>query len=364
MSWVYVFLGFSALIILHEAGHFFAAKATGMRVERFFLFFGPKLVSVKRGETEYGIATIPAGGYVKISGMNPDDKLPPGEEHRGYYEQPVWKRIVVIGAGPAVNIALAFVILFFVFFLSGRQVTQTVGEIESGTPAARTLQSGDRIVAVDGRSFKGVDESERLESFRRRISSHKCGGKPVDGCLATTPVTLRVMREGRPLTISVKPAYDASLGYNRLGFSYGTEAADLSAGESLRQGLDAMWRVTSGTVTVFANILDPERRKEVSGVVGVSDVGHQVIEKFGAAEAFFLLAVVSLSLGLINLFPFLPLDGGHIFWSLAEKVRRRPIPFSVMEKASVIGVLLVLMIFFVGLSNDIGRLTGEGFNVR
>jgi regulator of sigma E protease len=74
--------------------------------------------------------------------------------------------------------------------------------------------------------------------------------------------------------------------------------------------------------------------------------------------------VVSLSLGLINLFPFLPLDGGHIFWSLAEKVRRRPIPFSVMEKASVIGVLLVLMIFFVGLSNDIGRLTGEGFNVR
>jgi regulator of sigma E protease len=172
------------------------------------------------------------------------------------------------------------------------------------------------------------------------------------------------MREGRPLTISVKPAYDASLGYNRLGFSYGTEAADLSAGESLRQGLDAMWRVTSGTVTVFANILDPERRKEVSGVVGVSDVGHQVIEKFGAAEAFFLLAVVSLSLGLINLFPFLPLDGGHIFWSLAEKVRRRPIPFSVMEKASVIGVLLVLMLFFVGLSNDIGRLTGEGFNVR
>jgi membrane-associated protease RseP (regulator of RpoE activity) len=82
MSWVYVFLGFSALIILHEAGHFVAAKATGMRVERFFLFFGPKLASVKRGETEYGIATIPAGGYVKISGMNPDDKLPPGAEHR------------------------------------------------------------------------------------------------------------------------------------------------------------------------------------------------------------------------------------------------------------------------------------------
>ena len=99
MSWVLIFLGFSALIILHEAGHFLAAKATGMRVEKFFLFFGPKLVSVKRGETEYGIGSIPAGGYVKISGMHPEDKLPPEEEHRGYYEQPVWKRIVVIGAG-------------------------------------------------------------------------------------------------------------------------------------------------------------------------------------------------------------------------------------------------------------------------
>ena len=105
MSWVLVFLGFSLLIILHEAGHFFAAKATGMRVERFFLFFGPKLVSVKRGETEYGIAAIPLGGYVKITGMNPEEELPPEVEHRAYYRQPVWKRIVVIGAGPAVNIA-------------------------------------------------------------------------------------------------------------------------------------------------------------------------------------------------------------------------------------------------------------------
>ncbi len=129
MSWVYVFLGFSALIILHEAGHFFAAKATGMRVERFFLFFGPTLFSIKRGDTEYGVKSIPLGGYVKISGMNPDDKLPPGEEHRGYYEQPVWKRIVVIGAGPAVNIALAFVVFFFVFMIGVDRPTQTVGEI-------------------------------------------------------------------------------------------------------------------------------------------------------------------------------------------------------------------------------------------
>jgi regulator of sigma E protease len=117
-------------------------------------------------------------------------------------------------------------------------------------------------------------------------------------------------------------------------------------------------------VTVFANLLDAEKRKEVSGVVGTSEVAHQTIDKFGATEAFVLLAVVSLSLGLINLFPFLPLDGGHIFWSLVEKVRGKRVPFAVMERAGAIGFVLVIMLFFLGLSNDIGRLTGEGFNVR
>ena len=108
---------------------------------------------------------------------------------------------------------------------------------------------------------------------------------------------------------------------------------------------------------------DAEQRKQVSGVVGSYEVTRQAIE-FSAREALILLAVISLSLGLINLFPFLPLDGGHIFWSLVEKVRGRPVPFRVMERASVVGFVLVMMLFFIGLTNDIGRLTGEGFDVR
>src|SRR5260221_11359456 len=106
MSWLFVFLGFSALIILHETGHFFAAKSTGLRVERFFLFFGPTLFSIKRGEAEYGVNAIPLGGYVKISGMNPEEKLPPKVGHRAYYRQPVWNRIVVVAAAPAVQLGL------------------------------------------------------------------------------------------------------------------------------------------------------------------------------------------------------------------------------------------------------------------
>jgi regulator of sigma E protease len=364
MSWLYIFLGFSALIILHEAGHFFAAKATGMRVEKFFLFFGPKLASVKRGETEYGIAAIPAGGFVKISGMNPDDKLPPGEEHRGYYEQPVWKRIVVIGAGPAVNIALAFAILFMVFFFNGQKATQTVGEIVPKSPASAVLQQGDEIVAIDGKRYPQLGIEARLERFVDQVSSHKCAGKQVDGCQAATPVQVTIRRNGELRTISVRPEYEAALGHTRIGFGYGNEPAEYGVGGAAEQALDGMWMVTSGTVTVFANIFDEEHRKEVSGVVGVSDVAHQTIDKFGATQALILLALVSLSLGLINLFPFLPLDGGHIFWSLVEKVRGKQVPFRVMERASAVGFVLVMMLFFLGLTNDIGRLTGEGFNVR
>jgi len=362
MNWLLIFLGFSLLIILHEAGHFFAAKATGMRVEKFFLFFGPKLVSVKRGETEYGIAAIPAGGYVKISGMHPEDKLPPGEEHRGYYEQPVWKRIVVIGAGPAVNIVLAFGILF-VLALGASDVNQKVGELVPGSPAATVLKPGDEVIAVDGKRYTGLSAESRIEKFGEEVGSHKCAGKQMNGCRAATPVVLTVRRGGQVEDISVRPQYDKSVGRTRVGFSYGTEPANLGVGGAAARAADAIWLVSSKTVTVFANLFDSQQRKEVSGVVGTSDVANQTID-LGARAALTLLAIVSLSLGLINLFPFLPLDGGHIFWSLVEKARGRPVPYKTMERAGALGFVLVIMLFFLGLTNDIGRLTGEGFHVR
>src|SRR5437868_11901192 len=117
MSWLLALFGFIALIILHEAGHFTAAKAVGMRVERFSLFFPPTLVSKKIGETEYAIGALPLGGYVKISGMSPAEDLPDEVRTRAYYSQPVWKRVVVIAAGPLVNLVLAFVVLFIFYGL-------------------------------------------------------------------------------------------------------------------------------------------------------------------------------------------------------------------------------------------------------
>jgi regulator of sigma E protease len=357
VSWFLAFAGFAVLIILHEAGHFAAAKAVGMRVERFFLFFPPKVVSVQRGETEYGIGAIPLGGFVKITGMNPDEELPEEIAHRGYYHQPVWKRIVVIGAGPAVNIVLAFLIFFFLFSTNDvSQPTRVVSEVSPETPAIGKLAEGDRIIAVDG-----VHRDQ--QAIAEQIDSHGCAGKSRDGCTAATPAKVTVERDGTKRTFLVKPYYDAEVDRNRIGFAFAIKQRDLSPGEAANFSIDQMWFISTKTVEVIARLFEAEQREQVSGVVGSYEVTRQAIN-FSTERALLLLAVISLSLGLINLFPFLPLDGGHIFWSLVEKVRGRPVPFSVMERAGAVGFVLVIMLFFIGLSNDIGRLTGDGFDVR
>ena len=227
MSFLVAFLAFSALIVLHEAGHFVAAKATGMRVERFFLFFPPKLVSIKRGETEYGIGAIPLGGFVRITGMNPDEELPPEVAARGYYHQPVWKRIVVIGAGPAVNIAIAFLILWVLAF-GIQQPSQNVEQIQPGSPAAAKLQAGDRIISVDG-----VSGSQ--EAIAAQIASHRCPGRQTDGCKAGKPATVVVRRDGQKETLRITPVYDASVDRSRLGFAFGLEEPSTGPPSPLRR---------------------------------------------------------------------------------------------------------------------------------
>jgi regulator of sigma E protease len=362
VSWLLAFAGFAALIILHEFGHFAAAKATGMRVERFYLFFPPVIAKHKRGETEYGIGAIPLGGFVKITGMNPDEELPPEVAPRAYYHQPVWKRIVVIGAGPAMNFLIAFVILFALSF-GVHEATGQIGEIEEGSPAQGKLRPGDEIVAVDGTSLEGLPIDQRVERLQELVAEHECAGEQTDGCRAETPARLTVERDGQTVQLAIRPFFDEQADRARLGFAYGDRPVNPSVLEAADISIDFMWTVTSQTVSVIARIFDPEQREEISGVVGSYEVTRQAIE-FDARQALTLIAVISLSLAVINLFPFLPLDGGHIFWSLVEKVRGRPVPFSVMERAGVIGFALVLMLFVIGLTNDIGRLTGEGFDVR
>jgi regulator of sigma E protease len=357
MSYVLAFLGFVALIVLHEAGHFMAAKAVGMRVERFSLFFGPLLVKFRRGETEYGIGPLPFGGYVKITGMNPHEEIPPEVVPRAYYNQPVWKRIVVILAGPAMNLLIAFGIVWVLFLSNGQAVPgKNVAAVEKGTPAAAYLRPNDVVVSVDG-----VGGSET--AIRNQLATHKCAGEQVNGCLAAMPARVVVKRDGKLMTFEIRPRYSAADQRPLLGFDFGSVQQSVGPLHAASLTATGLWSVTKQTVGVVVRIFEPKERKQLNGIVGAYTVTQESFAT-STTQALEVVALISLSLAIINLFPFLPLDGGHVFWAVAEKVRGKRIPFAVMERAGVVGFVLILLLFVIGLSNDISTLSGSGFNVH
>jgi regulator of sigma E protease len=369
VSWLLAFLGFAALIILHEFGHFIAAKATGMRVERFSLFFPPLLARVRRGETEYAIGAIPLGGYVKITGMSPHEELSPEVAPRAYLNQPPWKRIVVIAAGPAMNLLIAFLLGWAIIAFHGVLTNDVVvRQVETGSPAAGKLKPDDKVLSIDGVAGyqPGLSDAEtnaRQKRLQAVINRHACPGTAKAGCLAATPAKVVVERDGKPVTLLIAPKYDPVAKRMRIGFAYG---ANDHVGPVHAAGItvENLWRITRLTTSSIVRIFyDSKARKDVSGVVGSYETTRQSFQ-FDAIQALSILAIISLSLAVVNLFPFLPLDGGHIFWAVAEKVRGRPIPYRLIERASVVGFMLIAFLFIVGFTNDIDRLRGEGFNVR
>jgi regulator of sigma E protease len=369
MSWVLALLGFMALIVLHELGHFTVAKAVGMRVERFSLFFPPKLFGVRRGETEYMVGAIPAGGFVKITGMSPEElkEMDLRLAVRSYYMQVPWRRIAVILAGPGVNLLIAF-LLFWAILFSGnlegattlenlnpsihtRVPSTTVAAIEKGEPAYGTLALGDRIIAIDGRPVT-------VASAIRAIGAHRCPGTSYADCRAATPVQLTVRRAGHVVALSVYPRYSAPLHRMLIGFDFGAAAKRYGPLTAAGAALGEMWGITAHTLTNIGHAFTSAKaRHEFSSIVGITVVTHEAVLA-GAGYALVILGFVSLALAIINLFPFLPLDGGHVLWSVAEKVRGRRVSLAAMWRFSSVGIVLLAFLVFNGLSNDISRLGG------
>jgi len=346
------------LVLLHEAGHMVVAKWCGMRVERFSIFFGRPLWSFRRGETEYGIGWLPLGGYVKITGMTQGEEIPPEVEPRAYSNMPVWKRVVTILAGPAVNILLAVVIFAAIFWIGipTLRATTAVDSVNSGSAAAAAgLKPGDHLVAIDGVRANG--DPERL---RDQLSSKRPGEDVVvtvdrDGTVIRKQATLQEIPDG--------------LGGTRagLGFTFDTVAGPTQRYGfvgGIDQGLDFTWFVIKANGQVFGDVFtSQEAREQVSSVVGVGAVFNQVADD-GLITLLRFVGVISLALGLFNLLPILPLDGGHIVFALLEKVKGSPVSRTTYERASFVGFALVMIVFVFALQNDIGRITGEGFQIN
>jgi regulator of sigma E protease len=364
-------VGIALLIVLHELGHFTVAKAVGMRVERACLFFPPLLFKVRRGETEYGIGSIPLGGYVKITGMNPDEieGLPPEVAARAYYNQAVWKRVAVILAGPVVNLVIAFAI-FWVLLLSGStgaditlnniapSVTTVVpapvvAAIDKGAPAYGVLKLGDKVLAVNGRGGS-VDQITKL------IGADSCAGAPTAGCAGRAPLALTVLRAGHRVTLTVRPRYSTTAGRMLVGFGFGESAKAFGPIGAAGTAVAAMWNITEHTVTNIGRAFTSSKvRHQLSGIVGVTQVTQEAVAS-GAQYAFVILGFISLSLAVLNLLPFLPLDGGHILWSVGEKLRRRRISSVAMIRFSAVPVVLLGFLVITALSNNISSLAGSG----
>jgi regulator of sigma E protease len=401
-------LGLAFLILVHEAGHFFASLAVGLRPRRFYIGFPPAIATTSRKGIEYGIGAIPLGGFVTIPGMH--RPIPHDAERRfsravedapalggsvdrvkrslegddlsaaehavddfegalreqnvspaalasaekgitelrdalgsdAYWKAPTWKRLIAIGAGPAANIVLTIVLFTFLFMTVAGQATRTVEtvapELTSGvTSPAQTigLQAGDRIVAINGQPVKADEIAETI------------------GDSTGKELTLTVRRNGEELRLGPVAAQLVDDRY-RLGF--GLAGAGLGFVPAVGHAVKVTGLVSKEIVKSLGRLVTGSGRHEVSSPIGITRASSDAVER-GTDSYLWVLGLISLSLALLNLLPLLPLDGGHILFTLIEGARGRFLRREIYERVSMVGLAVVLLLFFVGLSNDIGKLS-------
>ena len=277
--------------------------------------------------------------------MNPAEDLPDEVRTRAYYSQPVWKRIVVIAAGPAVNLrARVPAALRLLLRWWARRPGRATWAWSSAATRPRACCS--RATASSRSTASGATPNE----LSRQIAAHECPEQPpTDGCRAREPVSVTVgARRAGAHARADSDLRPARRERTRLGFAYAPGPREpLPFGEAIDTTADRFWFITRADARAAGALFDPEKRKEISGVVGLLR-GHASDDPRRPRRGVGILAIISLSLAIVNLFPFLPLDGGHIFWAIVEKIGRKPVPFSVMERAGMVGFMLVILIFLVG----------------
>jgi membrane-associated protease RseP (regulator of RpoE activity) len=345
-------LGIVVMITLHELGHFVMARRAGMKCTEFFLGFGPRIWSVHRGETEYGIKLVPAGAYVKIIGMHDIEDVDPADEPRTYRQQPFWQRFGVAVAGSTVHFMIALVLIFVLlvgFGMPGGSITDQdstkwrVGTVTAGTAAAEAgLQEGDDITAVDGvpvATFDDlrdsvIDQPEQtvvLTVVRDGVESDvevTLGRNPSDPSLGflgvgnQIPVETLSVVEGVPATFqefgSITTQSLGALGsfFTPSGItSYGRQVAD-ARDDAAAEPADEPAPTTSSSADEPA-----EGEDRLLSLLGVFRIGVDAGEGGGLASLLLLFAFINIFIGMFNLIPLLPFDGGHVAIAVYEKVQ-------------------------------------------
>jgi regulator of sigma E protease len=334
-------LALGILIIVHEGGHYLAARASGMRVDRFSIGFGPRLFSFQRGETLFQIAAIPLGGFVQIAGLNPGEENIAPDDSRAYPNKPVLQRLLTIFAGPGTNYVFAALLMVISFLAWGVPVLgkePIVAALMTHKPAqAAGLQVGDEIVAVGNTKVADYKQVAPL------ISASK-----------GAPLTIDVLREGRPVSVTVKAERDGS--EYRIGIQLAEKEARQSAslGESVKQGLAFPVRYSAFILHGFQDIFAGRQKAEFSGPIGIVKVMQKQISH-GARSAVDIVAIISVYLGLFNLLPLPALDGGRIVFLGWELVSRRKVNQRVEQTVHMVGMFMLLgFTVFVTLGNDLG----------
>lgn len=337
------------LVFVHEFGHFILAKKLGVGVITFSLGFGPKLISKKIGETQYQIALIPLGGFVKLIGENPEEEVKQEDLHRAFSTQPIWKRFSIVAAGPFSNFILAMLFFSIINLFGIPSLLPKIGDISPGFPAEKAgLKKGDLVVSVNGENVKKWDELSKI------IRSSE--GKEL---------FLKVKRGERILEIKVTP--QSTLQKNLFGeevktFIIGiTPSGDMiieKAGpfKAIGMGVAQTWYGIKLTILTIVKLIERVvPAKTIGGPILIAQLAGEQAKK-GLINLAFFMAILSVNLGIINLIPIPILDGGHFLFLAIEAILRRPISVRKMEIAQQIGLAIIIFLMIFAFYNDIIRI--------
>jgi membrane-associated protease RseP (regulator of RpoE activity) len=328
--WLVFVVGVLIAIFLHEAGHFVTARWTGMKATQFFIGFGPRLWSFRRGETEYGVRALPLGAFVRIIGMNNMDEVDPADEDRTYRSKSYPKRLLVISAGSIMHMLIAIVLLFVVYVADGEIVERDgaeIGFVEASGPAATAgLQAGDVVLSIDGEPVMGSADLGRLVQANEPGTTVEFAVLRDDQTVSI-PVTLGANTDEESVLFG-KPYVGVSSGAYFDTIEHSVPAAAVNAVTDI---FPTSWEMTKGAVRVLnpVNIFthvtgsNDDLETRPTTLVGVTGLSDDVGEAQGFVGILFLLAVLNVFVGVFNMFPLLPLDGGHAAIATYERLRER-----------------------------------------